>query len=117
MSIINRHKKWLLYLGLITFIVLFLWMSCTQKAPIDPINSIRDIVPTLVNMNSSLDQIIVGGGQTYIRVQLVNATGVPMPDELIQFSTTLGYITPSDTTNIPDAGFSSLSTIVAVIVV
>lgn len=99
MFVTNRFKNRLFYSGLAVVLVLIFWMACTQKNPIDPVSSTRTDVPNLINISSTLSQIAVDGGQTEIRVQLVNKNGTAMPNELILFTTTMGTITSQDSTD------------------
>lgn len=90
----------LFFLASATFLVLmFFWIACTQKTPIDPTRSLQDDVFLLINISASPSQIATGGAQSAVRVQLVDEEGQPLVNETVSFTTNLGEITSQTTTD------------------
>jgi len=95
----NRLLAGLLLSGSIFLAAACLWLSCTQKSPIDPTASLRGNVPLFSNLEASPTQIGMGGAQSIIRVRLIDFEGNALVNETIQFSTSLGTIQGQAVTN------------------
>lgn len=99
MIALNHHGKWVLSLWILAICVLPLWVTCTQKSPINPTQSLQDEIPLLTSMSASPTQIAAGGAQSEIYVRLVDENGVPIADAVVVFSSNIGTIQASDTTD------------------
>ena len=95
----NPVERWLLSLWALALVVGMVWITCTQKIPIDPTQSLQEDVPLLTDVSASPSQIAVGGAQSEIRVRLVNQQGQPMSEKVITFSTDQGSVTLENATD------------------
>lgn len=75
------------------------WLSCTQKAPLDPGDNSSGDVALLSSMTASPTQILSGGMQAEIRVRLIDTEGNGLAGETVLFSTTLGSVAGSAETD------------------
>ena len=95
----NRLEKWLFASVAIILVSTFLWITCTQKSPIDATSSLKEEIPLLTDMTAIPNQVALGGDQSEIQVKLMNQDGEPLSDEIITFTTNLGTVTNQDTTD------------------
>ncbi|MBN2414446.1 Ig-like domain-containing protein [bacterium] len=75
------------------------WLACTKRAPLDPVESVQDNVTLLAHMQATPEQVMTGGQESIISVQLIREDGSPVTGEQVTFSTTSGQITASATTD------------------
>ncbi len=80
-------------LGVVFLILVLGWLACTRMNPINATQSLQENLILLVGMLATPNQIIVNGGQSEIRVQLVDENNNPMTNQEIIFSTSLGDVT------------------------
>jgi len=85
--------------ALLAFIAGLFWLSCTQKAPLDPGDDSGGHVALLSSMAISPTQILTGGAQAEVRVRLIDSDGVGLAGETVLFSSTLGTVAASDETD------------------
>ncbi|MFO7891161.1 MAG: invasin domain 3-containing protein [bacterium] len=97
MITIHRVK---IFLGILIFLCLFIWITCTKKNPVDPTASSEDNLYILTNISTSVDKIFEGDSVT-VRVQLLNIDEKPVEDHTVHFNTNIGSIKPAQ--NITDA--------------
>lgn len=76
-----------------------IWLACTQRAPLDPVESVNDNVTLMTHMQATPEQVMVGGEESLVSVQLIREDGNPVAGEQITFSTTSGEITAAATTD------------------
>lgn len=96
----GRLERWFLTAWFLSLVFILWWIACSQKSPMDPTESLQEEITLLTDMMASPSRIVVGGGQSVIRVRLVNQDGIPLADSVIDFSTDLGSIAPHDTTDV-----------------
>jgi hypothetical protein len=109
MYFLRRTGSWLIAALIIALLFGLMGIRCTQKTPMDPMGAIQDEIPSLINMIASPSQIATGGARTEIRVRLVDRSSTPLEGRVVQFSTTLGSITPQDTTDAQGYAFAVLT--------
>ncbi|MBN2030886.1 Ig-like domain-containing protein [bacterium] len=95
----NRLEKWLFTSLIIIMVSTVLWITCTQKSPIDATSSLEEEIPLLTDITAIPNQIALGGSQSEIRVKLVDQEGDPLANEIVTFTTNLGTVTDHDTTD------------------
>lgn len=96
----GRLERWFLTIGCLSLVFILWWIACSQKSPMDTMESLQEEITLLTDMMASPSRIVVGGEQSVIRVRLVNQDGIPLSDSVIVFSTDLGSIVPQDTTDV-----------------
>ncbi|MFQ5823952.1 MAG: invasin domain 3-containing protein [bacterium] len=78
---------------------------CSKKAPLDPTQSLQEPVVVLVDIQA-IPAVVSPGDTAIVKALLLDQSGQPVGGENIQFSTTIGTVTPtSSTTN--DTGIAT----------
>ncbi len=95
----NRLEKWLFTSLILIMVSTFLWITCTQKSPIDATSSLEEEIPLLTDITATPNQIALGGAQSEVQVKLVDQDGDPLANEIVTFTTNLGTVTGQDTTD------------------
>jgi len=92
------HKvKKLIYLGIITVLSFLIWITCTEKNPIDPTDSGEENLYVLTNISVSVEKIFEGDSVS-VRVQLLNIDKEPVEGHIVSFSVNIGSINPVQNT-------------------
>lgn len=94
-SITPRHS---FFLALYCLVGLFGW-SCTKKASLDPTQNKQEDEVFLVDLQAN-PSLLAPGDSALVQAVLLNQLNKPVAGEVVQFSTTIGNVSPtSDTTD------------------
>ncbi|HDQ44076.1 MAG TPA: hypothetical protein ENN17_01085 [bacterium] len=84
---------------LIGILALTFGITCTQKSPLDPSESLHERAPMLVDMTASPGTVGVNGAFSVVRVRLLDEDRAPFRNAWVRFSASAGSVTDSARTD------------------